>query len=90
MRRVAITGLGIVSAIGSTRQTFWASLQAGQSGIRPIESVDRSLLKIQHGAEVSGFDARQHFDPKEIDQIDPFALYALNGKRLRKMPFSLA
>ena len=79
MRRVAITGLGIVSAIGSTRQTFWASLQAGQSGIRPIESVDRSLLKIQHGAEVSGFDARQHFDSKEIDQIDPFALYALTA-----------
>lgn len=79
MRRVAITGLGIVSAIGSNRQSFWSSLEAGASGIRPIEFVDRSLLKVQHGAEVAGFDAREHFDPKEIDQIDPFALYALKA-----------
>ena len=79
MRRVAITGLGIVSAIGSNRQAFWSRLQAGASGIRPIESVDRSLLKILIGAEVSGFDAARHFNPKEIDQIDPFALYALTA-----------
>ena len=79
MRRVAITGLGIVSALGSTRDSFWSALQAGVSGIRPIQSVDPSLLKILIGAEVSGFDAAQHFSPKEIDQIDPFALYALTA-----------
>ena len=79
MRRVAITGLGIVSALGSTRDSFWSALQAGVSGIRPIQSVDPSLLKILIGAEVSGFDAARHFNPKEIDQIDPFALYALTA-----------
>ena len=79
MRRVAITGLGIVSALGANRQDFWSRLEAGTSGIRPIESVDRSLLKILIGAEVAGFDAAQHFSAKEIDQIDPFALYALTA-----------
>ena len=77
MRRVAITGIGIVSALGSTRQSFWAALAGGVCGIRPIESVDCSSLKAQRGAEVAGFDARALFDPKEIDQLDPFALYAL-------------
>jgi nodulation protein E len=79
MMRVAITGIGIVSALGSTRESFWTSLAAGHCGIRPIESVDVSSLKVQRGAEVFGFDPRQHFEPKEIDQIDPFALYALTA-----------
>jgi nodulation protein E len=79
MRRVAITGLGIVSAIGSTRDTFWAALQSGECGIRPITSVDCTTLKGKRGAEVAGFDATQFFDAKEIDQIDPFGLYALTA-----------
>ncbi len=75
MKRVAITGLGIVSGIGSTRDAFWQSLAEGRCGIRPISSLDVSTLKAQRGAEVSGFDLKDHFTPKEIDQVDPFALY---------------
>ena len=79
MKRVAITGLGIVSAIGSTQETFWAALKAGRSGIRPITSVDCTTLKSKQGAEVAGFDASALFDAKDLDQIDPFALYALHA-----------
>jgi nodulation protein E len=79
MRRVAVTGIGIVSAIGSNRQSFWKALEAGETGIRPIVGVDSTTLKSKMGAEVSGFDANQLFQPKELDQIDPFALYALTA-----------
>ncbi len=79
MKRVAITGLGIVSAIGSSREAFWTALKAGACGIRPIESVDSTSLRGKRGAEVFGFDARDHFDAKEIDTIDPFGLYALKA-----------
>ncbi|MBY0503916.1 MAG: beta-ketoacyl-[acyl-carrier-protein] synthase family protein [Bryobacteraceae bacterium] len=77
MQRVAITGLGIVSALGSTRDAFWAALAAGVGGIRPIASVDCSPLKMKHGAEVAGFDPLRHFDAKDLDVLDPFAQYAL-------------
>jgi len=77
MMRVAITGIGIVSALGSTRHAFWNSLANGVSGIRPIESVDCAGLKIRHGAEVAGFEACDYFEDKELDHLDPFAQYAL-------------
>jgi len=77
MMRVAITGIGIVSALGSTRHAFWNSLANGVSGIRPIESVNCAGLKIRYGAEVAGYEARDYFEAKELDHLDPFAQYAL-------------
>lgn len=56
-RRVAVTGVGVVSALGANREEFWQSLTAGRCGIAPIEAVDCSELRFQLGAEV------KHFDP---------------------------
>lgn len=76
-RRVVITGMGIISAIGNNTADFWQSLRAGRCGIGPIEAVDRMQLKYQNGAEVRGFDPREHFTPKRVDLLDRFAQFAL-------------
>jgi len=51
-RRVAITGLGIVSALGIDEDTVWARLLEGKSGIDKLQSLDTSQLKARIGAEV--------------------------------------
>ena len=57
-RRVAITGLGIVSPLGLDLSETWAGLREGRPAIGPIQSVDGSGvgLKIHNGAQVRGFD----------------------------------
>ena len=55
-RRVVITGLGIVSALGSKLDECWRRLVAAESGIRPLTLFNTSDLKVTFGGEVSGFD----------------------------------
>lgn len=80
-RRVVITGMGVISAIGNNTAEFWRSLQTGCCGIRPIEAVDRAVLKYQNGAEVRGFDPRAHFPVKQVDKLDRFAQFAVVAAR---------
>ncbi len=76
-RRVVITGIGVVSAVGNDTDAFWASLVAGRSGIGPITKVDVSAMRFRNAAEVTGFDASQHFEEKELMWLDPFAHYGI-------------
>ncbi len=73
MRRVAITGLGVVSAIGCSRDAFWQSLAAGRSGIGPITQIDLSGFRFRNGAEVASF---AWGDERERTLYDRFALMA--------------
>jgi len=59
-RRVAITGLGMVSPLGNDVATTWAGLVAGRSGIGPITTFDASTFSTRIGAEVKSFDAAAH------------------------------
>src|SRR5258708_1802371 len=56
MRRVVITGLGLVTPIGAGRELFWRNLTAGANGIGPVESFDTSAFPAHIGAEVKDFD----------------------------------
>jgi 3-oxoacyl-[acyl-carrier-protein] synthase II len=56
MRRVVITGLGLVTPIGAGRELFWKNLTAGANGIGPVESFDTSAFPVHIGAEVKDFD----------------------------------
>ena len=80
-RRVAITGIGVVSAVGLNRQQFWQSLAEGKCGIGPIESISTEGLRFQHAAEVRGFDPLVALDPKEVDQLDRNAHFAIAAAR---------
>ncbi|MEO7651093.1 MAG: beta-ketoacyl synthase N-terminal-like domain-containing protein, partial [Bryobacteraceae bacterium] len=56
MRRVAVTGIGVISALGHTAAEFRESLFAGRTGIAPLQLVDPAKFRFQKGAEVHGYD----------------------------------
>src|SRR6266436_2670952 len=79
MRRVVITGLGLVTPIGAGRELFWRNLTAGASGIGPVESFDTSAFPVHIGAEVRDFDAGAHLrrlDPGEVGRASQLAAAA--------------
>jgi nodulation protein E len=80
-RRVVVTGAGVVSALGHNCGEFWRALAAGLPGIRPLQAVDRGLLRFQNGAEVQGFDPSRYFEEKEIGLLDRFAQFGVVAAR---------
>ena len=76
-RRVVITGLGIVSPVGSTVASAWANIVAGQSGIRSIEDFDVSAFAAQFAGLVSGFDPSAYIPSHELRRSDPFIHYGI-------------
>ncbi len=81
MRRVAVTGLGVICALGHNTAEVWNALREGRSGIAPIESLDVSGLRFQNGAEVRGYDPARHFEPGRADLLDRFAQFAVLAAR---------
>ena len=80
-RRVVITGVGVVCALGHNSQDFWKALSEGRSGIAPIESVEPGLLRFQNGAEVRNWDSLRYFDEKEAGMLDRFAQFGVVAAR---------
>ena len=76
-RRVAITGLGAVSALGVGVPAFWDGVLAGRSGVRRITSFDPASLNIQIAAEMAGFDPARHLPNQSLEMLDRFAQIAL-------------
>ncbi|MFY9691670.1 MAG: beta-ketoacyl synthase N-terminal-like domain-containing protein, partial [Candidatus Acidiferrales bacterium] len=76
-RRVAITGLGIVSPLGLNLADTWQGLREGRSAIGPITSINplKVNLKINNGAQVHGFDPLKHFEGGKDAQLDRFAQF---------------
>jgi nodulation protein E len=80
-RRVAVTGLGVVSALGPDRPTFWRRLVAGESGIRPLTRYADAGLSIRVAAEVEGLDPELAFETGQRKQLDRFAQLLLVAAR---------
>ena len=80
-RRVVITGLGVVSALGKNAKEFWDTLAKGVSGIGPIRQLDVSALKFHNGGEARGWAPTDHFEPKQLDFLDRFAQFAIVSAR---------
>jgi 3-oxoacyl-[acyl-carrier-protein] synthase II len=78
-RRVVVTGLGIVSPVGSDVATAWSSILAGQSGIKPITRIDVSAFATKFAGEVSGFDVTQYITAKDARRMDPFMHYGMGA-----------
>jgi 3-oxoacyl-[acyl-carrier-protein] synthase II len=74
-RRVVITGLGIISPVGSSIDSAWAAVLAGQSGIGPITRFDVSAFPVRFGGSVKDFNAENYLSAKELRKIDPFMHY---------------
>src|SRR5579864_5019851 len=80
-RRVAVTGLGVVSALGLNCGEFWDALSAGKPGIGPIEAIAPGLLRFPNGAEVRNWNPSVHFEEKEIGLLDRFAQFGAVAAR---------
>ena len=80
-RRVAVTGVGAISALGPDVPRMWSALCDGRSAIARIESVDVSGLRFQNGAEVKDFDPAEHFEAGRLDLLDRFAQFAVVAAR---------
>ena len=76
-KRVAITGIGLVSPIGNNVDTFWDSLINGRSGIGPITAFDCSEFKVKIAGEVRDLDADRYVPVKEQRRMDPFSIFGL-------------
>jgi 3-oxoacyl-[acyl-carrier-protein] synthase II len=74
-RRVVITGLGIVSPVGSTVEKAWRNVLEGVSGIGPITRFDVSAFPVRFGGGISDFDAERYLSAKELRKMDPFMHY---------------
>jgi 3-oxoacyl-[acyl-carrier-protein] synthase II len=85
MRRVVVTGLGLVTPLGGDVETTWNNLIAGKSGIAAITRFDTSDQKAKIAGEVKpkdhpfGFDPDKRVDPKTQRQVDPFIVYAIDA-----------
>ncbi len=85
MRRVVITGLGLVTPLGGDVETTWANILASKSGAGPITRFDASDQKCRIACEVKpadhpyGFDANKRVDPKIQRQVDPFIVYGIDA-----------
>ena len=83
--RVAITGLGVISALGEGKEAFSRALREGRSGIAPLQlplQIDEiSKLRFSNGAQVRGFDPLKHFEAGRADLLDRFAQFALVAAR---------
>ncbi|GAC1694801.1 MAG: beta-ketoacyl-ACP synthase II [Steroidobacteraceae bacterium] len=76
-RRVVVTGLGLVSPVGSTVQSGWDAVLRGESGIAPITRFDVSAFPVRFGGAVKDFDVSQYIPPKEARRMDEFMHYGV-------------
>lgn len=76
-RRVVVTGIGIISPLGITRDESWAGAKEGRSGVGPITRFDASAFATHFAAEVKGFSADKFIDFKDQKKQDLFSQYAI-------------
>ena len=80
--RVVITGLGLVTPIGTGTETFWNAAVAGINGIRPITSIDVSNHKTKIGGEVLDFNPQDYLSPEKIALMGRSSQFAIAATKL--------
>ena len=81
MRRVVITGMGCVSALGSSAKATWAGMREGQAGIGPLVGLSGYELRTTIAGQARDFDPAAYFDEKRLVMLDPVSQYALVAAR---------
>jgi 3-oxoacyl-[acyl-carrier-protein] synthase II len=89
-RRVWITGLGLVTPIGTGRDPFWAGVHAAQSVVRRIDRFDPSPFRSQVAAQIDDFDPLDHMDARTARQLDRFSQFGLAAGQLALADAGLA
>src|SRR5512137_834241 len=81
-RRVVITGIGLISPLGTGTAKTWEAILRGDSGVAPLTRFDVSRYATRFGAEVKDFDPLVFIDRKEVRKMDPFIRYGLAAAEL--------
>src|SRR5882724_48046 len=77
MKRVVITGLGVVTPLGNSVNEFWQNIIHGKSGVGPITKFDASKFKTKFACEVKNFNPEEWIEKKELKKYDLFTQYAI-------------
>ena len=77
LKRVVVTGMGALTAIGHNLPTYWEGLETGRSGAAPITRFDTEKFKTKFACEIKNYQPETYFDPKESKKMDSFTQYAL-------------
>ncbi|HGG58481.1 MAG TPA: beta-ketoacyl-ACP synthase II, partial [Gammaproteobacteria bacterium] len=78
-RRVVVTGLGIVSPVGTGLEVAWSNILAGKSGIRTVDGYDVSDFPVRFAGTVPDFDADAYIPRKEQKKMDVFIHYGIGA-----------
>lgn len=81
-RRVAITGIGAITPIGTGREAFWAGIRAERSAVRSLTRFDPSIFRSQNAAEVDDFRADDHLEAKRARRLDRFGQFSVAAARM--------
>lgn len=81
-RRVAVTGIGVISSIGTGIEDYWQALVAGTCGVATITHFDTTDYRVHIAAEVKGFDPTAYTDKKSARRMDRFAQFAVAAAKL--------
>jgi len=76
-RRVVVTGVGVVSPVGTSKETAWPAVREGRSGIRRITLFDASAYDVHIAGEISDFEPLNYFTKRELSRLDRFVQFAL-------------
>ncbi len=82
MRRVVITGLGPITAIGVGKKAFWEGMTSGRSGIGPVTRFDPSLFNARSAAEINDWEPEKFFPSQRLKRLDRYAQFAVGSAKL--------
>lgn len=77
MKRVVVTGMGVISPLGNSVDELWKNILAGKSGVGPITKFDSAKFKTHFACEVKDFNAEDYLEKKEVRKYDVFTQFAI-------------
>jgi 3-oxoacyl-[acyl-carrier-protein] synthase II len=81
-RRVAITGIGAITPVGTGREAFWNGIRAERSAVRSMTRFDPSIFRSHNAAQVDDFTPEDHIDAKRAKRLDRFGQFSVAAARL--------
>lgn len=81
-KRVVVTGISVIAAVGNNKEDFWKAIVRGENGIDRLTSFDCGMFKSRIAGEVKGFDPTRYMPPKELRHSEKFVQYAVACARM--------